>query len=148
MNPFSHYSLWGNKNWPPSMKLKNLKILWNKMFSLGCKWFSLNGPGAQSPLSHPILELSWATPHLSILACTGEKFITLMTPYRTTRFPDVVPCSNSTLWTPSLKWISQTATKSPVPTSSIAICGMEGEGQGAGSGDDALRVFTVSQQTD
>ena len=70
-----------------------------------------------------------------------EKFISMTTAYRTTRFPDVVPCSNSTLWTPSLKWISQTATKSPVPTSSIAICGMEGECQEAGSGDDAERAL-------
>ena len=70
-----------------------------------------------------------------------EKFISMTIAYRTTRFPDVVPCSNSTLWTPSLKWISQTATKSPVPTSSIAICGMEGECQEAGSGDDAERAL-------
>ena len=35
----SHFpllALWGNKNWPPSMKLKKLKILWNKMGLMGC----------------------------------------------------------------------------------------------------------------
>lgn len=32
----------------------------------------------------------------------------------TTRLPDVVPCSNSILWTPSLKATSQTATRSAI----------------------------------
>ena len=50
----------------------------------------------------------------------GDNDMTVTCAYRTRRFPDVVPCSNSTLWTPSLRWISHTATRSPVPTSSIA----------------------------
>ena len=54
---FSILALWGNKNWPPSMKVKKLKIFWDKMGSKGCKWSSLNAPGTQSPLSHPILKL-------------------------------------------------------------------------------------------
>ena len=89
---------------------------------------------------HQFLESDVVIPFLHI-GMQWEKFISMMTAYRTTRFPDVVPCSNSTLWTPSLKWISQTATKSPVPTNSIAICGMEGEGQEAGSRDDAQRAL-------
>ena len=48
---------WGNKNWPPSMKVEKLKIFWDKRGSKGCKWSSLNAPGTQSPLSHPILKL-------------------------------------------------------------------------------------------
>ena len=57
-NPtFPLLALWGNKNWPPSMKVKKLKIFWDKMGSKGCKWSSLNAPGTQTPLSHPILKL-------------------------------------------------------------------------------------------
>ena len=56
--PFSHYCpSGGNKNWPPSMKVKKLKILWNKMGSMGSKWSSLNTPGTENPLSHSILKL-------------------------------------------------------------------------------------------
>ena len=47
----------GNKNWPPSMKVKKLKIFCHKMGSMGCKWSSLHAPGTQTPLSHPILKL-------------------------------------------------------------------------------------------
>ena len=54
---FSILALWGNKNWPPSMKVKKLKIFCNKMGSKGCNWSSLNAPGTETPLSHPILEL-------------------------------------------------------------------------------------------
>ena len=50
--PFPLLALWGNKNWPPSMKVKKLKIFWNKMGSMGCKWSSLNAPGTESSLSH------------------------------------------------------------------------------------------------
>ena len=55
--PFPIIGLWGNKNQPPSMKVKKLKIFWNKMGSMDCKWSSLNAPGTQTPLSHPILKL-------------------------------------------------------------------------------------------
>ena len=54
---FSILALWGNKNWPPSMKVKKLKIFWHKMGSMDCKWSSLNAPSTQTPLSHPILKL-------------------------------------------------------------------------------------------
>ena len=37
---FSQLALWGNKKWPPSMKVKKLKIFWDKMSSKGCKWSS------------------------------------------------------------------------------------------------------------
>ena len=46
--PFSALPLWGNKNWPPSMKVKKLKNLSNKIGSIGCKWSNLNTPGSQS----------------------------------------------------------------------------------------------------
>ena len=52
-------ALLGNKNWPPSMKLKKLEIFWSKMGSMGCKWSSLNAPGTENPLSHSILNLEW-----------------------------------------------------------------------------------------
>ena len=54
---FPLLALWGNKNWPTSMKVKKLKIFWNKMGSMDCKWSSLNAPGTQTPLPHPILKL-------------------------------------------------------------------------------------------
>ena len=49
--------LWGNKNWPPSMKMKSLKIFWSKIGSMGCKGSNLNAPGTENPLSHLILKL-------------------------------------------------------------------------------------------
>ena len=55
--PFPLLALWGNKNWPPSMKVKKLKIFWNKLGSKGGKWSSLNAPGTENPLSHSILKL-------------------------------------------------------------------------------------------
>ena len=51
---FSPLALWGNKNWPPSMKRKKLENFQNKRRLMGCKWSSLNGPGTQTPLSHPV----------------------------------------------------------------------------------------------
>ena len=68
-NPLSHSILkldestfpflapWGNKNWPPSMNLKELKIFWNKMGSMGLKRSSLNGTITDTPLSHPFVQL-------------------------------------------------------------------------------------------
>ena len=55
--PLPLLALWGNKNWPPSMKVKKLKIFWDKMGSKGCKWSSLNAQGTGNPLPHPVLEL-------------------------------------------------------------------------------------------
>ena len=54
---FSPLALWGNKNWPPSMKRKKWKNLQYIMCSMGCQWSSLNGQGTQILLSHPFLEL-------------------------------------------------------------------------------------------
>ena len=48
---------WGNKNWPPSMKVEKLENFQDKSGSKGCKWSSLNGPGTETPLHHPILKL-------------------------------------------------------------------------------------------
>ena len=50
---FSTLALWGNKNWPPSMKVKKFKFLQNKMGLKGCKWSSLNAVGTETPQSHP-----------------------------------------------------------------------------------------------
>ena len=50
-------ALWGNKNWLPNMKVKELENFQNKMGLKDCKWSSLNGPGTQVPMSHPFLEL-------------------------------------------------------------------------------------------
>ena len=68
---FPLLALWGNKNWPPSMKVKKLKIFWIKIGSMSCKWSSLNGPGTETPLSHPILKLDESFPIL--LALWGHK---------------------------------------------------------------------------
>ena len=45
---FPLLALWGNKNWPPSMKVEKLKIFWDKMGSMGCIWSSLNAPGTEN----------------------------------------------------------------------------------------------------
>ena len=57
--PFSHY-------WPsgviriglPSMKVKKFETFQNKRGSTCCKWPNLNAPGTQTPLYHPIPELT------------------------------------------------------------------------------------------
>ena len=55
--PFPIISLWGNKNWLPSMKVKKLEKFQNKSGLKDCKWSSLNAPGTGNPLSHSVLEL-------------------------------------------------------------------------------------------
>ena len=47
----------GNKNWPPSIKVKKLENFQNKIGLKGCEWPSLNAPGTENPLSHPFLGL-------------------------------------------------------------------------------------------
>ena len=67
-------ALWGNKNWPPSMKVKQLENFQDKSGSKGCKCSRLNGPGTQIPLSHPILKLGeFPFPHywLSVVIRIG-----------------------------------------------------------------------------
>ena len=54
---FQLLALWGNKNWPPSMKVKKLEIFQNKRGLKGCKWSSLNAQVTENPLSHPIWGL-------------------------------------------------------------------------------------------
>ena len=54
MNPlFPLLALWGNKNWPSSMKVKKMQIFLNKMGWGGCQWSSLKAPGTQYPLCYP-----------------------------------------------------------------------------------------------
>ena len=54
---FPLLALWGNKNWPPSMKVKKMEIFPDKIALMGGKWSSLNAPGTENPLSHSVLEL-------------------------------------------------------------------------------------------
>ena len=54
---FPFLALWGNKNWPPSMKVKKLENFQDKRGLMGCKWSSLNVPSTENPLSHPVLGL-------------------------------------------------------------------------------------------
>ena len=54
---FPLLALWGNKNWPPSMKVKKMEIFQNKRGLKGCIWPSLNVPGTENPLSHSVFEL-------------------------------------------------------------------------------------------
>ena len=54
---FHLLALWGNKNWPPSMKVKKLENFQEVRGAKGCKWSSLNIQGTKPPLSHPILRL-------------------------------------------------------------------------------------------
>ena len=67
--PFLHIGLWGNKNWPPSMKAKNVENFQNKSSLKGCKWSRMNGPGTENPLSHSIFELG----DFPLLALWGNK---------------------------------------------------------------------------
>ena len=53
---FSFSSLWGNRL--PSMKVKKVEYLWDKISSTGCKWSSLNALGAETPVSHSLLSES------------------------------------------------------------------------------------------
>ena len=54
-SPFSLLALWGNKNYPPNIKGKQIENLQNKLGLKGLKWSSLNGPGTQVPLSQVLL---------------------------------------------------------------------------------------------
>ena len=54
ISPFQLMDLWGNKNWPPSMKLKKVENFWNKKGFKGCKWSGLNVPGTEKILSYPL----------------------------------------------------------------------------------------------
>ena len=51
---FQLLALWGNKNWPPSMKVKKMELFLNKCGSKGCIWSSLNSPGNGNSLFHDI----------------------------------------------------------------------------------------------
>ena len=55
---FWSLALWGNKNWPPSLKVKKFEKYQNKRGSTCCKWPNLNTPGTQTPQYHPIPELT------------------------------------------------------------------------------------------
>ena len=68
---FPLLALWGNKNWPPSMKVKKLENVLNKRGLKGCKWSSLNAPGTENPLSHSIMKLDESP--FPILALWGNK---------------------------------------------------------------------------
>ena len=49
----------GNKNWPPSIKVKEMENLGNKIDLIGCKWSSLNAPGIEKPVPHSGVDLSF-----------------------------------------------------------------------------------------
>ena len=54
---FPLLALWGNKNWPPSMKVKKIESFQNKRGLMSCKWSSLHVPENENPLSHTLLGL-------------------------------------------------------------------------------------------
>ena len=68
---FPLLALWGNKNWLPSMKVKNLKLCQTKIGLKGCKWSSLNVPSKENPLSHSFLALREF--HFPIIGLRGNK---------------------------------------------------------------------------
>ena len=68
---FSLLALWGNKNWPPSITMREIENFHNKMGLKGCKWPSLNSPRTHTPLSHSFLELEIFL--FSLLALLGNK---------------------------------------------------------------------------
>ena len=51
-------ALWGNKNWPLSIKVREMENCQNKMGLKGCKWSSLNAQGTENHLTNPYLKLS------------------------------------------------------------------------------------------
>ena len=68
---FSLLALWGNKNWPPSIKVKQIENCQNKTGLKGCKWSTLKALGTQTPLSHSVLELDFSL--FSLLALPGNE---------------------------------------------------------------------------
>ena len=72
ISPLSLLALWGNKKWPPSMKVQQIENYQNKMGLKGCNWSSMNAPCTQTPLSHPFQE-SGDFPFLTILALWSNK---------------------------------------------------------------------------
>ena len=44
---FSQLALWGNKNWPSSIKMKHFEKFQNKIGSTCSEWSSLNAPGTE-----------------------------------------------------------------------------------------------------
>ena len=53
---FPLLALWGNRNWLPSMKVKQLEICFNKIGLKRCKWSSLNVPSTESWYPAPYLN--------------------------------------------------------------------------------------------
>ena len=46
--PFSLFTLWGNKNWPPSIKVQHFENYKNKIGSTCWEWSSLDAPGTET----------------------------------------------------------------------------------------------------
>ena len=64
-------ALWANKNWTPSMKVKQIKDCINNNGLKGCKWSSLKVPGTETPVSHSgwensIFSFSWGNKELAL----------------------------------------------------------------------------------
>ena len=47
---FSQLALWGNKNWPSSIKTKHFENFRNKIGSTCWEWSSLDAPGTETPI--------------------------------------------------------------------------------------------------
>ena len=45
----------GRRNGNPQYKDWEVEKFWDKIFLKGCKWSSLNAPGAETAVSHPML---------------------------------------------------------------------------------------------
>ena len=71
-SPFPLLALWGNKKWPPSMKVEKMENFQNKRGLMGCNWSSFIVTGTENPLSHPLLGLE-AFPVFPLLALWGNK---------------------------------------------------------------------------
>ena len=54
--PFLIIGLWGNKNWPPCIKMRQMENYKNKLGLKGCKWSSLNDSGTQTLQSYEFLQ--------------------------------------------------------------------------------------------
>ena len=106
---FSLFALMGNKNWPPSIKMKQIENYKNKMGLKGCKWSSLNAPGTQTCVSHSVLELDFLL--FSLLALWGNK---KWPP--SIKMKQIENCQNKMGWK-GCKWSSLNALSTQTPLS-------------------------------
>ena len=69
---FPWLDLWGNKNWPPSMKVDELEIFKNKRALKWCKWSRFECPSHWKHSFSSNFKVGW-NPFSPLLALWGNK---------------------------------------------------------------------------